>query len=337
MLKIIKVEIQQYFKEPLIYGFFLLPILLMFVFTLVLSKPEALASIIFIQMLLVSLFVYGNKVMVYRNDTLRKKVNNSKLSKIKITGALLIINVVFIISSLMIPIIWTMLDVHSLSWASENQWWYFVEGTTINKSLEKGLTQTMLLFNSTFTTWLQFLFAFTTNMALTLGFAHLVACTSKDDIRYFSLSIIISIVVILISNIFKKDMYVMTDGAYVMDSMTIKNGFWNVLKNINPFYWSNQLLKNTIIADQFSGTYVLGDISSGVFTSSGTPIIMEGLWTPSYYNVFHLGTNANPTVNTSRPVCIDGIELSQILTIASPMIFSFSFASLSLMIEEVGK
>ncbi len=337
MFKILKIEFQQYIKEPLMYGFFLLPIVLLIIFSLALPKPDALASVIFVQISLVSSFVYGNKVMVYRNDTLRKKVNNSSLKRSSIISALIIINVLFILLSLMVPIMWVMMTTHSASWAYDNQWWFFATSTGINTALAKGLDQNMLLFNSNLFTWFQFILAYAITNAICISFSHMLAFSSKDEVRYFSLSIILSILIILISNVFTKDMFVMTDGAYVQNSMTIKNGMWKTIRNLNPFYWTNQLLTNTIVADMYSGSYESGEVMTGIFTNSGAEIIMEGFWTPVYYNIFHIGTNADPNINIARPIFVEGCEIAQILTLASPMIFTLSFASVSLLLMEVNK
>ncbi len=335
MFKILKIELQQYLKEPLVYGFFIFPLILLTVFSLGIPKSYALSSTIFIQVILVSLFVYGNKVMVYRNDTLRKKVNNSNLSKYKITFALLLLNFVFILITLMVPIIWVMIDIHSVAWAEENQWWYFANSTGINASLEKGLTEEMLLFNSNMMTFAQFIYAYIVLNIISLGFAHLVTCVSKDNVRYFALSTILAIVIILISNIFSKDMYIMTEGAYVQNSMTIKNGFWKTMRNTNPFYWTNQMLMNTVVGDMHSGEYIEGAIDTGIVTDNGFPIFTDGWWTPAYYNIFHVGTNADPMVNIARPVVIESCEISQILTIVSPLISGLSFVMIALIISEV--
>lgn len=335
MFKILKIEAQHYFKEPLAYGFFMLPIILLMVFSLGMPRPYALSSTIFIQVILSSLFIYGNKVMIYKNDTLRKKVNNSNLSKYKIITALIILNFLYIIMTLIVPVVWVMIDTHSLSWAEKNQWWYFVGENSINLSLKKGLTEDLLLFNSNIQTIMQFIFAYMSLNILALSFAHIMTIASKDNVRYFSISIIIAITIILISNVFSKDMFVMTDGAYVQNSMTIRNSFWKVLRNTNPFYWANQLLINTVVADVNSGTYILGDVDTGLVTDGGVQIIMEGQWIPTYYNVFHIGTNADPTINTQRPVIIDSCEINQLLILTVPPIFGLSLTSINLLIGEV--
>ncbi len=335
MFKIFKIEAQQYLTEPLAYGFFILPIVLLTVFSLGLPRPYALSSTIFIQVMLVSLFIYGNKIMVYRNATLEKKVNNSQLSKFKITAALVLLNFVFIIISLLVPVIWVMIDTHSAGWAYENQWWYFTSGDWFNYSLLNGLTEEMLLFNSTMSTFIQFMYAYVVLNLICLSFAHIMTYLAKDDVRYFALSTILAITIILVSNIFSKNMYVMSEGAYVQDSMTIKNGFWKLMRDLNPFYWTNQMLINTVVADVHSGSYVVGEYDTGIVTEGSVSIVLEGVWTPAYYNIFHIGTNADPTINTQRPVIIDRCEIYQVLTIASPLVTGLSFASVSLLIGEV--
>ncbi len=333
MFRILKLEIQQYLKEPLIYGFFLMPIILISVFNLAMSMPAALSSVIFIQTILVSLFVYGNKVLIYRGDTLKKKVNNSKLSVGKISMALIIINVAFIFLSLMIPIAWVMIKVPSLSYLENNQWWYFATETTYNDSLMSGLNGDFLLFNSTVATFMQFVYAYIITNFICISFAHLVAFSSKSDVRYFALSIILSIFIILISSIFSKDVFVMTEDAYTQNSLTIKNGFLKTMVNINPFYWTNQMLANTIIGDEFSGTW---DATEKIIeVSSTSTIILKGWWTPVYFNIFHVGSTANPEINIYRSVVLNSIEFSQLMTIMSPLAFGLSFASFALVIGEV--
>lgn len=339
MFKILKIETKQYLKDPLIYGFFVLPIILIAVFSLALSKPMSLSSVIFIQTMLVTLFIYGNKIMIYKNDTLRKKVNNSKLKNINITLSLIIINFVFILLSLVIPLFWMSIDVHSVKWAEENQWWYFNTNGYNHSQLQNGLLEEFLLFNASFLMFIQFMYAYLITNLVCFSFAHIMAKFSKDDVRYFSISIIFSILILLTSNIFTKDNYVMTDGAYVQDSMIIKNGLWKVIRNVNPFYWTNQMLANTIVADVFSGSWQAGEMNYVNVSPDGiTNIIpLEGWWTPAYYNIFHIGTNANPEINTQRPIVLSGIEVYQIALLFIPLLFGTSFIISSFIIGEVNR
>ncbi len=338
MIKILRIEFMQYIKDPLIYGFFILPIILFIALSSVFSIPVALSSVTFIQMLLISFFVYGNKIMIYKNDTIKKKINNSKVNWLQIISALLILNILTIFSTLLIPFLITMTQSHSLTWLYENQWWFFMTSkNNVNSVLAAGLPDNFLLFNSNFSTFMQFFYVYVMTNFICLSFAHLLTCASKDQVRYFSITITLSLVIILISDIFSKDMFIMTDGAYTQDSQMINNGLWQTIKRINPFYWVNEMLMNSIVADTYSGNWEAGTIDSGYVDSLGNAINLNGIWTPSYFEIFHVGTNANPNINTQRPVAIQKCEVSQLLTIFVPIITPLSFTTWSFVLTEVNK
>lgn len=399
MFRIIRLEINQYIRDPLVYGFFLLPFLLLLAFTPLFGVPRTLSTIIFIQTLLVSLFVYGNKIMVYKNQTISKKITNSNLSWKKIILSLIIINVVFTYMTLLIPMIYAVTNSHSVKWIEENQFWYFSTTTFDNTILKAGLDQEYLLFTSTIYTWLQFLYAYFMVNLLTLSFASLLAFWSKDQVKYFSLTIVLSLIIILVSSVFSKDMYIMTTDAYTLDSQMISNGLWQLFKRVNPFYWVNQLLVNSIVADAKSGNWVemssvvnLGSVNDAINTIGGlenistatdeqlnalltsvevlmdneiinnlveqgvinNPLEQETIqdaitelnlvidfisgnkyYVPAYFNIFIIGTTADPNVNTFRPIVLDFCEMSQILTLIIPAISSFSFITFALLGSEV--
>ncbi len=344
MFKILRIETKQYFKDPLVYGFFVLPIILLITFSIVFDLPTSLSSTLFIQTLFISLFIYGNKIMLYRNETIYKKINNSRIKWRQIIAALIIINIIFIMLTMMLPMIIVLTKTHSAAWMEENQYWFFLNADNVNIStetavntnevLKSGLTTNLLLLNSTMATFAQFLFAYFIINFISMSFAHLLAISSKNQIKYFSLAITLSLIIILVSDIFSKDMYVMTDGAYTQDSLMINNGLWQIIKKINPFYWSNQLLMNTIVADQFSGTYTALE-TPAIYDYDGITITLNYYWTPSYYNVFHVGTTADPNVNLYRPVVIENCEMTQLLTLFVPIITPLSFTAWSLLVTEV--
>lgn len=329
MSKILNIEILRYLKSPLTYGFLVLPSLIYFILINIVSVPYALSNTIFFQTIFISFFAYGNRIIVYqKNQTLKMKINNSKRKQIEFTISILLITLTMLLSSLVMPIIFSTIMCHSNKWIMENQYWYFLESDPINVNsvLLSGLDQNYLLLTSSFLLWLQFSFAFTLLCFVSFSFSNLLIKLSKDQLLYFSISTSFSIILIIFSDSFIKNIYILGENEYTRNNNFIDSFFWNFLKKLNPFFWANKLLMNTIIADQFSGVWS---------SSLPTGIDAAGTYSTTYFNIFHIGTNINLYDTSDRLIFINQIELIQIMNLFVPIISSASFIVFSFLISEV--
>lgn len=329
MFRILLIEIKKYLKSPITIAYLVFPIFPFVLVTLSLDMPTGLTFSIFVQTLLVSLFIYGNRLKSYKSETMSKKINNSKVKHFHATAALLLTSLIILSISLFIPFIVTIFNVDSLSYFAKNQYSINIDGKNVGEimtPLKEGLNKNLLLFNSNFSQFLQFVFTLVIVVGSIFSIAHFSSITIKNDSTYFSFSLLLFLTVSILSSLISKDMFIMESGEYVRRVPILGNKFFILLKNINPFYWINQLLMNSTIADIHSGHV---EPPSELFPIP--PFIeADGTFIPSYYNIFNIGTFIKNDGVFTRTVFLDNIEIFQILPLIIPLIFFVTPVSLSI-------
>jgi len=315
MFRIILVELKKYLTSPILIMYLIFPLFPFIMITLTLDMPTALTFVIFLQTLFISLFVYGSRLKNYRSETITKKINNSKIKHSNPTIALLLISLMILFFSLLLPFIITMFSVYSISSFSKHQFSISINDQNpghIKEALGMGLDKNLLLFNSNILQFLQFIFALTIVVGSIFSFAHLTSISIKSDSVYFSFSLLMFLFIMLLSSLTTKDMFILYDGEYTRNVPNLGNNTFLIFKYLNPFYWINQLLMNSIIANSNSG-YVANiedfPIPPGIDA--------DGTFIPSYFNIFHIGTSIgeHPYFKT---IFLNNIEIFQISTLIIP-------------------
>lgn len=363
MFKILNVETTKYIKSPSLLGYFLSPLIYFALIYVLIGPAVALTFTIFVQTLFMALFVYGTKIKDYSNDTMKKKMNNSKLSMWQVYLVQYFLSNIILVISLLIPLLVVVIKVESLSHFEANQYsiwsqysnfsddwltWDSIAQENFINTYNNGIwgpSTNLLLFNSfqadngvaLFFNWVFALFV--VNVSL-YSFAHVLTTVLKDSSRYFSLSLSLFILIILFSSITTKDIVVLNNSdAYGRMIPVIKNKTLNSLKIINPFYWINQLLMNATIADWASGDFTFANEFEelpNIINPDLGGVSAPGIYQASYFNIFHIGTDVESigTIdNLNRTAYFEMVELWQILALLSPILFSVTCISISIMQE----
>ena len=331
MYRIFLVETKKYIKSPTLVGYFLIPILLYSLIFFLKDGAYALSFTIFTQILFISLFVYGNKIKDYHNDTMMKKINNSDVSLLQITIVQFLLANAILFISLTVPLVYSVISIDSLSYFTQNQYAFYDtlgEDQTLS-IMNQGLPIDLLLFNSNSETRLQFLFALVFVDLAIFSIAHLITTFIKKTSLYFTTVLSLFVIIILFSSLLNKQIFILSDEQYTRDITAIQNKFFLFLKYLNPFYWMNQILMNTIIADMYSGHFEAGEVPDGV--------VSFGTFYPSYFDIFHIGTDFSNLDNANidyeqigRPIFLESIEIFQILILITPVISFVTTTSISL-------
>ncbi len=328
MYKIFLIEFKKTFKSPITIGYLFFPTIIFFVFLLSFDIPYSLSFTIMVQTLFISLFFYGSKIIDYNYASIKKKIKNSHIKNINVTTSILFLSLIILFLSFLIPLIYSLINVDSLSKFVDKQYSYFNNdldsgGLIMADELEKGLNKNLLLFNSNWSQFFQFVFALFFAIGSCFSISHFIAKRIKNSSTYFSFVFLIFILIIIFSSFITKQVFVLKDNEYTRNITLVQNKFFLLIKYINPFFWINQLLMNTIIADVNSGEYV-----EGLFPPDSA-INATGTFVPSYYNIFDIGTSiGNSNFDSSefesynRIVYLYRIEIIQLFILVFP-IFSF--------------
>lgn len=319
MKRIFKNETFKILFSPITIGFLIIPIFLYAIICLSTSDwniPYALSATIFIQMLIVAFFGYGVKIKTYQNETLKKKIINSSFKKYSYIIPFIILYVIILLISVLPVTVISMIFRDSLGYIEKYQANLIVDATNnFNQvNLAKGLDKNYLLFNSNWKTFGSFVYAMVFSMLLSFSTAHFMTIITKDYNRYLTISIIVFIFIFVISGILTKAIYILSDdGYYTKSENIIQNKAYILVRSLNPFYWMNQLLTSTIVADVNSGKYI---------TNVNDPFLIDqGLsWYVQiyYYDIFKIGVEYPETIDFNyiyRPLLLDNIEIVQLLIV----------------------
>lgn len=305
MYKLFKIETLYRINNPLTYGFLVMPFILYLSISILMPDVYAFTIVIFIQSLFISFFMYGGRMISYRTHSMKNRLSSGNYNNYKLMGTLAIISGLIFLLSLLTPFIFLIINNHSLSWVEKNQFKIFDDNnTTLGANLTAGLDKDYLLFTSGLYWFFQFALSVSCLYMMSIALSEITLRLTKDFILYFGASVTIFILLILFSDIFTKNIYILREDSYTLNEQIIINPFWNFIKKINPFYWANNLLMNSTIADVGSGQY---------FTENE-------IFIPAYYNVFVIGGDYEGITQSSRPLILSGIKIEQLLTISIPIV-----------------
>lgn len=333
MKRVFRNEIKKFIFSPIIIGFFFIPIILFLIVNISLNNntASALVATTFVQIVMVTLFGFGMKLKVYQNETLNRKIENSQFKKYQYLLPITIMYLFVLVLTLLPVYIIGMILKDSLGYIDRHQIDYLT--TTPSTSLETGLDQDYLLFNSTLLTFAQFIYAIFFVSILSFATAYFGTRISKDENRYLVFSIIVFIIIITTSGLFTKELYILSSGdLYTKDSAIIKNKTYSFIRHMSPFYWAYQLLASTIIADKNLGILSYDNVPQELVEHS-IPFYLSF----DYYNIFHVGINYPDSIDMSdysRPLLLDNVEPIQLMIVAYVPTFGTMLFSV-LVIEEV--
>lgn len=336
MKRIFKNETLKTILNPTTIGFFIIPIILFAIIVLSVGDgpvPYALATTTFLQIIIIAFFGYGFKVKVYQNETLEKKIVNSKFSKYQYIVPFLIIYILILIITLMPIYLISIVLTDSLGYLERNQYDLILLATNDELGeFSTGLNKNYLLFNSNFETFAQFIYSFAFSTALSFSFAHCITLFSKNENRLLTYSLIIFIFIIMLSGLMSKVIYVLQEEQYVRSPKIISNKVFNLIKYCNPFYWANQLLTATIVADANSGDFIDSDLpQAAIDAGAGRHFNF------AYYNIFEIGINYPDVIDFStlngRQLILDNIEAVQLMIVSYCPVAATAIIASCLIIE----
>lgn len=328
MIKILRIETIHKLKDPLTYGFLLIPLFVFFALTFVFDDIYSYSGTLFIQSILVSFFIYGNRRIGYRNESIQKKLKSSKVSEYKVIFTLGMITSIFYLISILSPTIIVLATNHSLGWVDKNMYKVFIDDVLLVNNMQQGLNGNYILFTSNFYTFFQFAISLTLLITIGILASEVLIRITKDQTNYFASAISITIVIFMFGDIFVKNIYVLSDGVYTKNNTIVANPFWNTIKKIDPFYWVNKMVMNTVIADTLSGTWIDGN--AGVVGA-------KGIYEVAYFNVFHVGTKLLEGTTSNRPLIFNNINIEQLCTILVPITTTISISMFLTIDTEVNR
>lgn len=336
MNRIFKNETLKTIINPTTIGFFIIPIILFAIIVLSVDDgpvPIALSTTTFLQIIIVSFFGYGFKVKVYQNETLEKKIVNSKFSKYQYIVPFIIMYLIILFITLIPIYIIGIILTDSIGFMDRHQLEFMILPTFAGAdAYTYGIFENYLLFNSNWQTFGQFIYAITFVCVLSFSFAHCITLFSKNENRLLTYSLIIFIFIIMLSGLMSKLIYIVQDGQYVRSSKTISNQTFNFIKYCNPFYWANQLLSATIIADINSGSIIRNDLPQEVVDAG-----LLHYFDFAYYNIFEVGIHFPEEISftklNGRQLLLDNIEVLQVMLVSYVPIISTSIAISCIVVE----